>query len=67
LSGFTKITPSSIEATLDINSEIGKVVADLELNNFDSLDNAVYNGEVLLDKFDLGNLFDDDTFGEFFI
>ena len=65
LSGFTKITPSSIEATLDINSEIGKVVTDLELNNFDSLDNAVYNGEVLLDKFDLGNLFDDDAFGDF--
>ena len=57
LSGFTKITPSSIEATLDINSEIGGVVADLELKNFNSIDEAIYTGEVVLDRFNLGRFF----------
>ncbi|MDB4226171.1 translocation/assembly module TamB, partial [Flavobacteriaceae bacterium] len=63
LSGFTKITPSSIEATLDINSEIGDVVADLELKNFNSIDEAIYTGEVVLDRFNLGRFFEDSSFG----
>ncbi|MDG2275296.1 MAG: translocation/assembly module TamB domain-containing protein [Flavobacteriaceae bacterium] len=63
LSGFTKITPSSIEATLDINSEIGDVVADLELKNFHSIDESIYTGEVVLDRFDLGRFFEDSSFG----
>ena len=63
LSGFTKITPSSIEATLDINSEIGGVVADLELKNFNSIDEAIYTGEVVLDRFNLGRFFEDSSFG----
>ena len=63
LSGFTKITPSSIEATLDINSELGDIVVDLELKNFNSIDEAIYKGEVVLDRFDLGRFFEDSSFG----
>jgi len=63
LSGFAKITPSSIEATLDINSEIGDVVADLELKNFNSIDEAIYAGEVVLDRFNLGRFLEDSSFG----
>ncbi len=63
LSGFAKITPISIEATLDINSEIGDVVADLELKNFNSIDEAIYAGEVVLDRFNLGRFLEDRSFG----
>ena len=61
-SGYTKITPSTIEATLGITSETGKIVSDLELNNFNSIDEAVYKGEVVLDDFDLGEFFEDSSF-----
>ena len=63
VSGYTKITPSSIEAALDVNSEIGSIVSDLELNNFKSMDEAIYKGEVILDRFDLGSFFEDSAFG----
>ncbi len=63
LSGYTKITPNTIESTLDIDSEIGEIVTDLELTDFDSIDDATYKGEVALESFDLGRLFNDSSFG----
>ena len=63
ISGYTKITPSAIEAALKVNSEIGSIVSDLELNNFKSMDEAIYKGEVVLDRFDLGDFFEDSSFG----
>jgi hypothetical protein len=62
VSGYTKITPSSIEATLGITSETGSIASDLELNNFKSIDEAVYKGEVVLEGFDLGRFFEDSSF-----
>ena len=63
ISGYTKITPSTIEASIGVNSEIGKIDSDLELNNFKSIDEIIYKGEVELDRFDLGRFFEDNSFG----
>lgn len=62
VSGYTKITPSTIEASLGITSQTGSITSDLELNNFKSIDDAVYKGEVVLDGFDLGRFFEDNSF-----
>ena len=63
ISGYTKITPSTIEASIGVNSEIGKIDSDLELNNFKSIDEIIYKGEVVLDRFDFGRFFEDNSFG----
>ena len=63
LSGFTKVTPKAIEATLDIESEIGTVIADLEVTDFDNIDEAAYNGEIEMNKFHIGKFFNDPLLG----
>lgn len=63
LSGITKLTPENIEATLDIDSQIGEVYTDLEITNFSDIDEATYLGEVELIKFDIGEFFEDPLFG----
>ncbi|MEQ6124791.1 translocation/assembly module TamB domain-containing protein [Pseudotenacibaculum sp. MALMAid0570] len=63
LSGFTKLTPRDIEATLDIDSEVGSFVTDLEIENFDDIDEATYEGEIELLDFNVGKFFNDPLFG----
>ncbi len=63
LEGFVKLTPNAIEATLDIDSQVGTIISDLELTNFDDIDEATYNGEVELLNFDIGTFFNDPLFG----
>ncbi len=65
LSGFTKITPSSIEADVNIHSDIGEVYSDLEISDFDDIDKATYEGEIEFTKFDMGKFFNDPLLGEF--
>lgn len=65
LSGITKLTPETIEATLDIGSEIGEVIADMEITHFDDIDEATYEGEVEFIKFDIGKFFNDPLLGNF--
>lgn len=64
VTGFTKITPKNIEATLEIESEIGEVITDLELRDFASIDDAAYKGEVELLRFDLEKFFNDPLVGK---
>lgn len=65
LSGYTKVTPNAIEATLDIDSEIGMIISDLEITDFADIDEATYDGEIEFQKFDLGKIFNDPAFGKF--
>ncbi|MBL4605936.1 MAG: translocation/assembly module TamB domain-containing protein, partial [Flavobacteriaceae bacterium] len=65
LSGFTKVTPNAIEATLDIDSEIGMIITDLEITDFGDIDEATYSGEIEFEKFDLGRIFDNPLLGKF--
>ncbi len=64
LSGLTKVTPKSIEANLEIRSELGTISTDLELTDFGSIDNATYQGYVGLDNFNIGGFLNDDLFGK---
>lgn len=64
LSGFTKVTPNSIETTMDITSELGEISTDLELTDFASIDDATYVGDVALNNFNLGKFLNDPLFGK---
>lgn len=52
--GDTRVTESSIDADVNLSSDIGKVYADLELTEVNNIDNASYEGFISLIDFDLG-------------
>ena len=62
--GQVNVTPKEIKANLDLKSEIGNVISDLQISNIDDIDYAAYNGKIALNKFDIGVLFNDPSFGE---
>ncbi len=52
--GDARITDSSIDSRINLNSAIGSCYADLNLTGVDDIDNANYKGFVSLIDFDLG-------------
>lgn len=63
LSGFIKVTPEQIDATLNVESEIGDMISDLQLTNIDDIDNAEYSGEVEFINFNLGEVAENPLLG----
>ena len=57
--GQSHITPSTIAADLEIETELGYVISNLEMNRIDDIDNATYKGNVIFDEFDLGTFLND--------
>ena len=57
--GLSHITPSTIAADLEIETELGYVISNLEMNRIDDIDNAIYKGNVIFDEFDLGTFLND--------
>ncbi|WP_299109465.1 translocation/assembly module TamB [uncultured Tenacibaculum sp.] len=64
LSGLVKVTPEQMDATLNVESEIGTIVSDLQLTNIDDIDFASYVGEVDFQEFDLGIFTNDPLLGK---
>ncbi|WP_232734688.1 translocation/assembly module TamB domain-containing protein [Polaribacter sp. ALD11] len=64
LSGKVNVTPSRMKATIDLKSQIGSVITDLEINNIDEIDTASYAGDVALVGFNIGIFFNDPLFGK---
>jgi len=63
LKGKVKVTPDKMEATVNVNSEIGSTIANLQITNIGDIDYAKYDGEIELNNFDLGYFFNDPLFG----
>lgn len=59
LSGNSIITNETIEADLDITTEIGFVESNLKLTNIDNIDEANYEGNIILEDFNIGILLND--------
>ncbi|MDP5092016.1 MAG: translocation/assembly module TamB [Polaribacter sp.] len=64
IQGDVFATPTQVIADVTLNSSIGKAIADLEIGNVDNIDFATYSGEVSLESFRIGVLFNDSTFGK---
>ena len=64
LKGIIKVTPEQMVATVDVKSEIGSTISDLQITNIDDIDYAKYSGEIEFDNFDIGVFFNDPLFGE---
>lgn len=52
--GTAKISNKTIETVMDIETDIGTLFVDLNLDHIKAIDNASYKGEIQLTDFDLG-------------
>lgn len=63
LKGATNIKPSTIDADVDIFTDLGTIVSNLHMTNIDNIDNASYEGDIILQEFDLGTFLNDPKVG----
>ncbi|WP_246034716.1 translocation/assembly module TamB domain-containing protein [Polaribacter aestuariivivens] len=61
--GNVKVTPTQMSATVNMKSQIGGVVTDLEIENIDAIDTANYIGSLELINFNVGKFLNDPLFG----
>lgn len=54
--GEATVTENSVKTKANLNTDIGSCYADLELTNYNDIDDAAYHGFVSLIDFDLGTL-----------
>ncbi len=59
IKGNSIITEESIEADLDIDTDLGFVKTNLGITEVDDIDNASYKGNVILEDFNLGVMLND--------
>ena len=61
--GEATVTESSVKTKVNLNTAIGSSYADLELTDFNNIENAAYNGFVSLIDFNLGKFANDKRLG----
>jgi len=59
MNGTTFITTSTIKANLEINTDLGIVISNLEMKKIQDIDNATYTGNIVFNEFDLGTFLND--------
>ena len=64
IKGRVNVTPDQMNATVNLKSEIGSIISDLQISDIDNIDYASYSGDIELKKFNIGVLFNDPLFGE---
>ncbi|ALJ04155.1 N-acetyl-gamma-glutamyl-phosphate reductase [Pseudalgibacter alginicilyticus] len=62
--GNSQITTSAIVADLEINTDLGLVDSKLKINKINDIDNAEYNGNIILKSFDIGAFLENPNVGE---
>ncbi|MBN4084904.1 translocation/assembly module TamB domain-containing protein [Flavobacteriaceae bacterium AH-315-B10] len=64
ISGKTVVTSKIVKADIDIDTKLGYIISNLEMNNIDEINNASYKGNIVLDDFYLGILMNDPKVGK---
>ena len=64
IEGTSIITSKKIIADLDIVTDLGYVISNLEMDKINNIDNATYKGNIILDEFDLGRFLDNPQLGK---
>ena len=59
ITGRSYITDTTIDADLNIYTDLGVIVSDMKMTHVDDIDNASYIGNVVFDDFNLGELLND--------
>ncbi|TDP60831.1 uncharacterized protein DUF490 [Flavobacterium dankookense] len=61
--GTTEITQKYINADFVMNTALGLIESDLQMESIDNIDNAKYKGNVILDNFDVGAILNQKDLG----
>ena len=59
IQGNTSITAQKIDADFNIYTALGIIIAGLEMQDVNDIDNATYKGNVIFDEFLMGNILND--------
>ena len=51
IQGNTKITATNIDANIDVQTDLGIILAELEIIDVNNIDDASYNGNIIFDEF----------------
>ncbi|MGS2761990.1 translocation/assembly module TamB domain-containing protein [Sinomicrobium sp. M5D2P9] len=62
--GIAVITETAIKTDLELETDLGSSVSELQLTEINDIDNASYTGTITLTDFDLGQFIEDDSFGK---
>nr|WP_245243837.1 translocation/assembly module TamB [Mariniflexile gromovii] len=62
--GNSQVTASTVDANIQIDTELGYVDSNLQISKINDIDNASYNGKVAFESFDLGAFLNDPTVGK---
>ncbi|CAH8283164.1 Conserved hypothetical periplasmic protein [Mariniflexile fucanivorans] len=62
--GNSQITASTVNANIQIDTELGYVDSNLKISKINDIDNASYNGKIVFEGFDLGAFINDPTVGK---
>ena len=63
IQGTAKVSKQTIETVMDIETELGAFFVDLNLDQIESLDNALYVGQVQFTDFDMGRFIKEPKMG----
>ena len=64
IEGKSNITAKEIHADIEIGSSFGYIISNLDMHNIDIIDKATYNGNVVLEDFDVGTFLEDPKIGK---
>tara|TARA_R110000850_G_scaffold18580_4_gene57027 strand:- start:164307 stop:168755 length:4449 start_codon:yes stop_codon:yes gene_type:complete len=64
INGTMDLTYNDIDADVIMLSELGYLKSKLYINNLNNIDKAEYNGNIVLNRFDIGTLIGDNTIGK---
>ena len=62
--GKVEVTQQYINADFVMNTALGIIESDLHLSDINNIDNAKYNGNIILDGFNVGAMMNDKTIGK---
>ncbi|MDN3677328.1 translocation/assembly module TamB domain-containing protein [Flavobacterium paronense] len=62
--GTAEVTQKYINTNFVMNTALGIIESDLHMSDMNNIDNAKYNGNIILDNFDVGAMINDKTIGK---
>lgn len=63
LRGTTEVTNSTIDGHFELSSALGDLESDLSIQDMTNIEQATYDGDILMQKFDLGKLITNTNLG----
>lgn len=61
--GTSSVSTTAVEADFSMSTELGNVISNLAIQNIDIIDKASYQGNVILENFDIGTLIEQQDLG----